>query len=319
MIDDVAYADRVAGMMMGAAIGDALGSAFEFVSSENIEKACGEPFVRDYRPAHDGSRLYPRAPGQPTDDTAMALSVAKTLYFHAFPTAKEFAHGFLTDLDEHHGPYGDMFWKGGPGGATTKALGRLRHGADAATCGAPEDGGNGAAMRAHPIAILEHRSDVLRIAAVQARITHGHPAAVAAAQAVAVLVFDGIHGEPLSIDVPSGVEEPTFLATWNAFHADLTIVDGRLPKHLRDVGMSGWETVAAAHAIVCCYATDLSTSIAAAAASGGDTDTIASIAGAIAGSQFVAGALPERLISGLSASDLVSGAIQGLLGGIERE
>jgi len=81
MIDDVAYADRVAGMMYGAAIGDALGSAFEFVSSDKIEKACGEPFVRDYRSANEGSLLYPRAPGQPTDDTAMALSVAKTLYF----------------------------------------------------------------------------------------------------------------------------------------------------------------------------------------------------------------------------------------------
>jgi len=152
MIDDLAYADRVAGMMYGAAIGDALGSAFEFVSSERIEIACGEPFVRDYRSADSDSLLYPRAPGQPTDDTAMALVVAKTLYL-ALPTANEFAHGFLTDLDEHHGPYGDMFWKGGPDGATVKALGRLRHGADAATCGAPEDGGNGAAMRAHPIAI----------------------------------------------------------------------------------------------------------------------------------------------------------------------
>jgi len=208
-----------------------------------------------------------------------------------------------------------MFWKGGPGEATVKALRRLRHGADAATCGAPEDGGNGAAMLAHPIAILEHRSEVLLIAAVQALVTHGHPAAVAAAQAVAVLVFDGIHGEPLSIDVPSGVEDPTFLATWNAFHADLTIVDGRLPKHLRDVGMSGWETVAAAHAIVCCYAADLSTSIAAAAASGGDTDTIASIAGSQCGIR----ALPERLISGLTASDLVSVAIKGLLGAIDRD
>jgi len=40
--------DRVYGMMLGAAIGDALGSAFEFMSSESIRCSVGSAFVREY-------------------------------------------------------------------------------------------------------------------------------------------------------------------------------------------------------------------------------------------------------------------------------
>jgi hypothetical protein len=50
-------ADRIAGCLYGAAIGDALGSAFEFVDSGTIERSLGEPIVRDYLPAISHSLL----------------------------------------------------------------------------------------------------------------------------------------------------------------------------------------------------------------------------------------------------------------------
>jgi ADP-ribosylglycohydrolase len=192
-----------------------------------------------------------------------------------------------------------MFWEGGPGGATTQALRRLRYGADPATNGQQDDGGNGAAMRAHPAGFLRERSEVLRVAALQARVTHGHPAAVAAAQAVAVLVHDGIAGVPVSDEVPAGIEDGTFVAAWREAHRDLAR-GKRLPRHLRNAAMSGWATVAAAHAVTVVHAGDPERAIAAAAASGGDTDTIACIAGAIAGARHGKSALPKRWLDGLS-------------------
>jgi len=311
-MDEATRADRIAGAMLGAAIGDALGSAFEFLSSERIERIVGEPFVRTYRAAERGSLLYPREPGRATDDTALALSVAWTLARHPMPTADEFARGFLEDTRRESGRVATMFWNGGPGGATTRAFHRLARGAEAATCGAPDDGGNGAAMRAHPVGALRDRDEVLRIAALQARTTHGHPAAVAAAQAVAVLVCDGIHGEPLSPEVPTGVDDATFESAWRSLHADLVLRDGRLPKRLLDVAMSGWETVAAAHAILCCFPEDAATAIAAAVASGGDTDTVASIVGAMAGARAGARMLPAALIDGLADGELIRDATGAL-------
>jgi len=54
---------------------------------------------------------------------------------------------FASDLAEPGGNFGEMFWRGGPGGATVRALSRLAAGAEPATCGPPDAGGNGAAMR----------------------------------------------------------------------------------------------------------------------------------------------------------------------------
>ncbi len=100
------------------------------------------------------------------------------------------------------------------------------------------DGGNGAAMRAHPVGFLADRNDVLRVAAIQARVTHGHHAAVAAAQAVALLVHDALAGRPPSVDPPAGIGDTTFVTTWRGLHAG--IAAGRpLPPHLQNVAMLG--------------------------------------------------------------------------------
>ena len=81
-----------------------------------------------------------------------------------------------------------------------------------------------------------------------------------------------------------------------------------LPKHLRDVDMAGWNTVAGAHAIAQMYVDDIETGIGMAAGSGRDTDTVASIVGAMLGAVHGMSALPERWILGLQYQDLVEHA-----------
>jgi ADP-ribosylglycohydrolase len=239
----VTRADRIAGSMYGAAIGDALGSAFEFIDAATIHRTLGMPFVLGYRSALPGSLLHPRKPGRPTDDTAMALSVASAIASGEPLTAEIFARRFLEDLERGKGRFADMFWGGDPGGATTRALSRLGYGADAAMCGHSEDGGNGAAMRVHPVGFLADRNEVLRVAVIQARVTHGHPTAIAAAQAVAVLVHDELVGREPSADPPAGIDDETFVATWRAMHRDI-IFGQPLPAQLRNIAMSGWATPA---------------------------------------------------------------------------
>jgi ADP-ribosylglycohydrolase len=303
---------RIEGCILGAAIGDALGSAFEFLSPKQIHDELGSTIVTEFHPAVRGSLLYPRASGQPTDDTAMALSVADVVAETRDLSARRFADAFLKDLDQNSGRFGDMFWKGGPGGATTRALWRLERGAEADTCGALEDGGNGAAMRSHPIGVLHDRAEVLRVAALQAKITHGHPAAVAASQAVAVLVWDAFHGLEPEIEPPFGVDEPLFLEAWLKAHKGLRIGSKRLPDHLLSVEMSGWHTVAAAHAISYIYQNDPFKAIGTAAASGGDTDTVASIVGAIVGARNGRRFLPDELVEEIGSKWQLDDAIANL-------
>ncbi len=315
------FRDRVLGAMFGAAIGDALGSAFEFVDSATIARHLGnDGIVREYHPALSGSLLAPRAPGKPTDDTAMALCVAGVIASSDEPTATAFATSFTTQLRRNsRSRIATMFWTGGPGGATMRALARLDAGADPAESGAPDDGGNGAAMRAHPVAMLYTREAALRVAGLQARVTHGHPAAVEAARAVAAIVHDALHVDAfgdvtLSADVPDGISEPTFLRAWKAAHAEADSEGDALPPHLRDVGMSGWETVAAAHAIAMRYP-DPGEAIGRATASGGDTDTIASIVGTIVGARDGFRRLPTRLVDTLVDGGLVRKSATALADG----
>lgn len=304
--------ERIAGCLYGAAIGDALGSAFEFIDAAAIDRTLGEPFVWRYRPALAGSLLYPRKAGCPTDDTAMALSIASAIASGETLTPALFGRCFVEDLERGTGRFAEMFWTGGPGGATTRALSRLKSGAEAATCGHPEDGGNGAAMRAHPVGFLPDRDEVLRVAALQARVTHGHPAAVAAAQAVAVVVHGALSGDSLSPEPPAGISDAVFIAAWRDMHRDITVGE-RLPARLRNIGMSGWATVAGAHAIAYTYERDPERAIAAAAGSGGDTDTIASIVGAIAGARHGLGALPKRWIDALKGREIVQTAVDSMV------
>jgi ADP-ribosylglycohydrolase len=304
----VTRADRIAGSLYGAAIGDALGSAYEFIDAATIYRFVGEPFVWDYRAAVPGSLLHPRAPGRPTDDTAMALSVASALASREPETSALFAGRFLTDLHRETGRFRNMFWGGGPGGATTRALSRLRAGADPAVCGHVDDGGNGAAMRVHPVGFLRDRDAVLRVAALQARVTHGHPATIAAAQAVALVVHDALAGREPSVDPPPGIENETLSATWVAMHQGI-VIGGPLPPHLRNIAMSGWATVAGAHAIATTFAGDPARAIAAATGAGGDTDTVSSIVGAIVGARYGLAALPARWIDGLHDRGFVADAV----------
>ncbi len=290
-----------------------MGAAFEFASSDTIARHLDGRFtVSDFMYPMPSSLLYGRGNAWPTDDTAMTFCVAATLLRVTDPSAADFAADFLRLLVNPEGRYAPMFWEGAPGGATTRALSRLDCDFAPESFGGTDDGGNGAAMRAHPVGFLKRREDVLIVASRQACVTHGHPSAIAAAQAVAILVHDAIAGVAPSADPPIGVDDTRFIDAWESAHKHLKLVRGRLPKHLRDVDMSGWETVAAAHAITLCFPNDPAGAIGAAAASGGDTDTVAAIVGAIVGARYGLSALPPHLCKGLRCAEEVEAFAEAL-------
>jgi ADP-ribosyl-[dinitrogen reductase] hydrolase len=306
-----ALRERLRGALLGAAIGDALGSAFEFVSSAAIERAIGGPVAREFREALPGSLLAPRPPGIPTDDTAMTLALIAALLEPPPLTPTALFKRLVAELRHGTGRYADIFWNGGPGGACTAMMRIAESGAGPFEGLNPNAGGNGAAMRAHPCGAFPDRAVVADLAAMQAKLSHPHPGAVAAAQVVALIVHDGLYTGRLTTELPAEITDPDMTQAWQHAHRDLRRGE-RLPRHLLDVDMAGWNTVAAAHAIAQLYVDDPETGIGIAAGSGRDTDTVASITGAMLGAVHGAGALPERWITGLQHRAEIEAAAEAL-------
>ena len=101
------------------------------------------------------------------------------------------------------------------------------------------------------------------------------------------------------------------LSAWQSAHQG-SQGTGRLPDHLLDVDMAGWNTVAAAHAIALLNVNDPAAALGLAAASGKDTDTVASIVGGMLGALHGVDAFPKHLLDGLHDRDLVEDAANAL-------
>lgn len=69
------FRDKVYGMFLGAACGDAIGSCFEFKGLNYIGTVATDDFFKKIR----GSEVFGTIPGQVTDDTEMAISLLNAL------------------------------------------------------------------------------------------------------------------------------------------------------------------------------------------------------------------------------------------------
>jgi ADP-ribosylglycohydrolase len=132
--------------------------------------------------------------------------------------------------------------------------------------------GNGSAMRASPIAwVAEDLDWALEEAARSAEVTHNHPSGIKGAQAVVAAVFLARCGA-------SKDEIRDYLTTTFGYDLHRTVEEIR-PRYMFDVSCDG----SVPEAIIAFLdSTDFENSIRKAISLGGDSDSIASIAGAIA-------------------------------------
>ena len=279
---EISLDSRYTGAMIGAACGDALGGTLEFMTRESI-LATYPDGLRDMI----GGGWLDLEPGETTDDTAMMLGIAQACSREGI------------DLDQVAANF--VAWKRtGPkdiGNQTAQALhllesGRRWHEAGEELQRASFRGvaGNGSVMRCAPVA-LRFRSSPRRM--VQAaldtsRITHADPRAtwgtVAICNAIAHLLGGGDVSAVLQA-AASGIENDDVVAAVAAA--------GTLPYE--DVRSGGFvlETVTAAlWALV--HEPSAEEVIVRAVAMGGDTDTTATVAGALAGAAYGVDAIPQR-------------------------
>jgi ADP-ribosylglycohydrolase len=311
--------DRALGALYGLALGDALGMPTQSMSRAEIARRYG-PITT----LRDAVRDQPIAPGMPagsvTDDTEQALLLARLLIDGAARVTPEAFSRALLDWEA------DMIRRGSLdllGPSTKRALELLGRGTP------PDEAGrsgttNGAAMRITPVAIATP-ADVGRLveAVVAAsEITHNTNLGIAAAAAVAAAVSAGIDGAdlPTALDLAErAADEGGRRGHWcaggeiaarirwarrwardlgdGATDADRAHVVGDAVYAVVGTSVAAQESVVAAFALVEALGSAPIDVLTTAAGLGGDTDTIAAIAGAIVGAHHGLPGLPGDLVA----------------------
>jgi ADP-ribosyl-[dinitrogen reductase] hydrolase len=313
--------DRAAGVLVAAAVGDALGAGYEFQAPCPAETVKMLPGALTRRPA-----------GSWTDDTDMAMAIAQVG-----------ATGVRLDEGEGLGAvaarFADWYASHPPDiGNQTRAVlsaapvgstmpNAMQAAAEAYQYRHPNAAGNGSLMRTGPVALTGLGDDerILASASAISALTHPHALARQACQIWCIAIdrairegrLDGIH-DGLALIEPDG----------HGYWHDAIAQAETLPvETLRRTNgfvvaalQSAWRAIISTeHLSGPAHAEG---ALRQAVAIGGDTDTVAAIAGALLGARYGASAVPfvwRRRLSGwpkeLSHSDLVPLAILAVSGG----
>lgn len=237
--------------MIGAIIGDMVGSIYEFA---NIKSKNFEFFTE---------RM------EPTDDSVLTVATADWLLHGGSPD--DYYLRYALAYPSPMGSYGPGFWQW---------VQRGKHGIAQpyGSCG------NGSAMRVSPVGwFYETEEDTLDAAKRSAACTHNHPEGIKGAQATALAIFLARHGataqaikerieRDFGYDLSLSVDEIRPRYSWDG-------LDG--------AGNGGTCQGSVPQAMACALqATDFEDAVRNAVSIGGDSDTIGCIAGAIAEALF---------------------------------
>ena len=296
---------RAQGCLLGQLAGDALGALVEFQSAASIARADpdgGQRLLADGGP-HDIMA------GQPTDDSELALMLARSLVargrFDVEAVATGYArwyHGWTHDLApcRHRAcrPF-DV------GTTTSQALGAItlddvRAGTAARSAqraANTSSQANGALMRISPLGIWGWQRDLAEVAAAardDARLTHPHPVCQDASALFAVTIAQVIK------DGLSPVQTYDCALAWARTNGSQPEVVAALERAAseppRDFQtQQGWVVVALQNAFFqLLYAPPPEEAVVATVRRGGDTDTNAAICGALVGAVYGRDAVPAQ-------------------------
>jgi ADP-ribosyl-[dinitrogen reductase] hydrolase len=302
-----AQLDRAVGAILGSAAGDALGASYEF----------GPPLPDDATVEMRGGGTFNWAPGEWTDDTSMAI-----------PILREVAAG--SDLNDaatqdrivaawtewaETAPDVGIQTRNVLGGLDARTADAARRSAQRVHDATGRSGGNGSLMRTGPVALayLDDRDGLVRAARGVSELTHVDTDAGDACVLWSLAIRHAILTGELDITVGLGDVD----AKWTGLLATA------VTKRPREFEANGWvvEALQSAWSAIC--AGDGLVDILERAVRGGrDTDTVAAIAGALAGAVHGASAVPDAWgdilhgwpgLRGADLEALATSAVGGML------
>jgi ADP-ribosylglycohydrolase len=159
------------------AMADAYGAGFEFARFNTAEHNTLTNYLKH--------NLEGTAAGSYSDDTQMSIAVARAVLAHEEPDAQDFIRSFVeTFKADPRETYARGFYL---------FLCSCVDAADFAARIKPTSNRSGAAMRVGPIGLYADLAKVLRVAEMQARITHDTEEGIASAQVIAASVHYHAH------------------------------------------------------------------------------------------------------------------------------
>ncbi|HEX4089130.1 MAG TPA: ADP-ribosylglycohydrolase family protein [Trebonia sp.] len=322
--------DRARGALYGLAIGDALGMPTQLLSRRQVADRWG-PMLTGFEAAPADHPIAAGLPaGSVTDDTEQAVLLGRLLVRgHGTVDPGQLAADLLAwERDMAARGSLDLL-----GPSTKRALQAVHEGTPPAEAGRHGDT-NGAAMRITPVGIATAPGSLPALVdAVQQAsfVTHNTSIALAGAAAVAAAVSAGIDGA----DAATATEAATAAARLGAQRGHWTagadvaaridwavgLVAGASPQRAAEVidtlvgtSLATQESVPAAFAVLSAVPADPWAACLLAASLGGDSDTIAAMAGAIGGACHGLAAFPPHAIETVDRTGLdLSGLADSLI------
>lgn len=313
--------DMIISSILGGAVGDALGKPTEFIySTEKILQKYHPDGIRSFKDFKDKDFFIQdnKKIARYTDDTAMAKIVLKALLkakqhnWTKEKTMDTIAINFVTKMKKPNG------WAAGyraPGSTCLKSCYRLEEKINKEKTDTPywwrvneTGGGCGSVMRAHPFGLIfaDNPQKAERWAVEHSKITHGAPLSLAACAAMAVGTALSLQGKEVDLIVEKMIEAAkrydtdTAKRMADAYNTALenkkALLDKKKNSFAHKLSISkplfkkylGWAAHDAIAATVYTFAlcpNNIKNAIALGVNTPGDSDSIASMAGALVGTR----------------------------------
>ncbi|OPX85864.1 MAG: ADP-ribosyl-(dinitrogen reductase) glycohydrolase [Pelotomaculum sp. PtaB.Bin104] len=330
--------DKILGGLLGAAVGDAMGAATEARTTEQIIQIFGHEVTDFEKPPADAIGAGNER-GQLTDDFSCAYFIASHIIRHNGLVNQEIVKEAIIDWSEHK-----VFFERFAGPTTRLAIkkfkGETTKGADTIEV-LPWQATNGAGMRISPIGLLNpgNLGSAINDAVTATLTTHDNHLAISGACAVACAVsramlpdadvyqvvqaglYGAKEGERIGQQVGKIAAGPSVVRRME-MAVRIGLGQGTPREKMFEIadrvgsGLHISEAVPAAFGLFIANGGDAMASIIGGVNIGYDTDTVATMTGAIAGTLQGAGAFPNHYLELL---DQVNGIdLANLARGIEK-
>ena len=291
--------NRAQGCLLGQIIGDSLGALVEFKTPAEISAL----YPGGVRRLQDGG-VWNTIAGQPTDDSELALALARALVqagdYDAEAVATAYGRWYASK------PYdiGATTRQALAPASRTPATSAMGGKAEAARRAADRNSqSNGSLMRVSPIGIWAVTPEEAAAAAMEdSDLTHPHPVCAIACGAYAAAITAGIAGadRPGMIRAALDVAEAGRLDDGIVARAIAAAASGRKPADF--LHRQGWVVIALQNAFFHLARTPaIEDALVQTVAEGGDTDTNAAIAGALLGAAVGRDAIPTAWVRDVMA------------------
>ena len=319
--------EAIASGIFGMAVADAVGVPAEFRSREELRE----------HPVTDmiGGGAHHQVAGTWSDDTSMALCLAFSLAERNEVDADDIMKRFCDWYENGaYSPHGECF---DIGMTVAKALRRYAQGVPAQECGGAnvQDNGNGSLMRILPLVYylmaryggnFGTNDEAMRCIDLVSSLTHRHPISRVACGIYLCIAARLLLGDAIFDAVQSGIDTAlNWYASHEGYEAGLDC-RGRVRDAARlktlpedEIKSGGYVVDTLEAALWCLLSTDnYRDCVLKAVNLGDDTDTVAAVAGGLAGIHYGLDGIPTSWLDGLQGKKMLNDCRDALAASMNR-